>query len=398
MVGKPFIPESEINSRISRLKVKIKEASLNGAFVFEYVEMLYYTGTLQNGMLFVPAEGDPILFVRRSYDRAVIESPVKEISAYTSFKEINEMLSKKGLSIGKMGIDENSTTLSLFKMLKKYFMHTEFTDIGLMLRKIRSVKSKYEIKKIKKAGDVGRKISDLIPSLLVPGITEWELALRLFQETTAIANTCIARLMFNSGEFFLGNVCFGDNSLYPGAFDGPGGIVGKSPVCPYGGSDRSLKKGDLVFIDIGYPFEEYYSDKTRIFSLGIPDPVVVEAHAMCLNVQALIEKRLKPGAIPSDIYDEVYNTIIGPGNFDDNFMGFKSNKVKFLGHGIGMVVNEYPVIAKKFNDPLEENMVLAIEPKKGIEGIGMVGIENTFQVTAHGGHSLTQDNDEIFVV
>jgi Xaa-Pro aminopeptidase len=395
---RPFIPETEILNRLFRLQGKVCNAGLDGALVFEYVELLYYTGTLQNGTLFVPPQGDPLFFVRRSLERARMESPLKEIIPYTSFKDIIAVLGKKGCPLGKIGIDENAVTLSHFKLLKKNFSTTEFSDIGLALRKVRAVKSAYEISKIRQAGDVGKQVTAKVPALLKPGITEWELALKLYNMSAMLGRTCLGRLAFNSGEFSMGVICFGDSSNYPVAFDGPGGIQGITPACPYGGGERRLKKGDLVFIDIAFPFEEYYVDKTRIFSLGRPDPLAVEAHSVCLKVQELVRRRLAPGTIPSAIYDKVYREIIEPFKFDDNFMGYKSNKVKFLGHGIGMVINEYPVIAKKFDEPLEENMVMAVEPKKGLEGLGMVGIENTFQVTPQGGLNLTADNDEIVVV
>jgi len=80
--------------------------------------------------------------------------------------------------------------------------------------------------------------------------------------------------------------------------------------------------------------------------------------------------------------------------FHQNFMGFGKRKVKFLGHGIGLQVDEMPVIAEGFNEPLKEGMVLALEPKKGIENVGMVGIENTFIVTGQGGKCITGDNPD----
>jgi len=59
---------------------------------------------------------------------------------------------------------------------------------------------------------------------------------------------------------------------------------------------------------------------------------------------------------------------------------------------LGLQVDEMPVIAEGFNEPLKEGMVLALEPKKGIENVGMVGIENTFIVTGQGGKCITGDN------
>lgn len=396
--GSSFIPEAEINDRLIRLQARMLEISLHGALVFEPVELLYYTGSMPSGVLFVPAEGEPTLFVRRSFERARSESPVRNVIAFTSFKEIVALLQKRSLPFSMLGIDERATTLSYFKLLKKNFVNGKFADIGHELQRIRAIKSPYEIGKLKQAAEVGRKVTAMIPELLVPGISEWELVLRLFHETAVLGRSCLARLAFNSGECFMGGVCFGDSANHPSSFDGPDGMPGKSPVCPSGGSDRKLERGDLVFIDMLFPYDEYYVDKTRLFSLGKPDGAVLEAHEVCLQVQGAVQKRLKPGAIPSRIYEEVFDEVVSPRSFGDDFMGFGSNQVKFLGHGIGMVINEYPVIARKSDDPLEENMILAVEPKKGLAGVGMVGIENTFQVTPEGGANLTEDSDEIVIV
>jgi Xaa-Pro dipeptidase len=79
-------------------------------------------------------------------------------------------------------------------------------------------------------------------------------------------------------------------------------------------------------------------------------------------------------------------------------MGLGSGQVRFIGHSIGLAVDETPVIAARFDDPLLPGMVMALEPKIGIPGIGMVGTENTFEVTGSGGKSLTGDNfDPVFV-
>ena len=393
-----FIPEAEINDRLNRLQVRMLDISLHGALVFEPVELLYYTGSMPNGVLFVPAEGVPTLFVRRSFDRTRRESPIRSVIAFNSFKEIVTLLQKRSLPFSMLGIDEHATTLSYFKLLKKNFVNAKFADIGHELRKFRAVKSPYEIGKLKQAAEVGRKVIAMIPELLVPGITEWELVLRLVHETALLGRNCTTRLAFNSGECFMGGVCFGDSANHPSSFDGPDGMPGKSPVCPIGGSDRKLERGDLVLIDMLFPYDEYYVDKTRIFSLGKPDGSVLAAHQVCLQVQQAVQQRLKPGAIPAKIYEQVFAEVISPHSFSDDFMGFGSNQVKFLGHGLGMVINEYPVIARKSDEPLEANMILAIEPKKGLAGIGMVGIENTFQVTSEGGLKLTEDCDEIVFV
>jgi Xaa-Pro dipeptidase len=99
---------------------------------------------------------------------------------------------------------------------------------------------------------------------------------------------------------------------------------------------------------------------------------------------------LRPGAILSKIYNIIMHNL--DKEFLENFMGFGNRKVKFLGHGVGLQIDELPVIAEGFDEPLQEDMVFALEPKKGIKNIGMVGIENTFIVTSKGGEYITGNN------
>jgi len=154
-----FIPDAEINDRLNRLQARVVEVSLHGALVFDPVELLYYTGSMPSGVLFVPAEGEPALFVRRSFERARSESPLLNVIAFTSFKEIVTLLQKRSLPFSMLGIDEHATTLSYFKLLKKNFVNARFADIGPELRRLRAVKSPYEIGKLRQAAEGGRKVA-----------------------------------------------------------------------------------------------------------------------------------------------------------------------------------------------------------------------------------------------
>ena len=128
---------------------------------------------------------------------------------------------------------------------------------------------------------------------------------------------------------------------------------------------------------------------TYMFGSSLSDEVI-EQHKKCVDIQDKMADMLRPGAIPAQIYREILDGL--DSTFKQNFMGFGKRRVKFLGHGIGLHVDEMPVIAEGFNEPLAEGMVLALEPKKGIKGVGMVGIENTFKVTRGGGQCITGNN------
>jgi len=195
-----------------------------------------------------------------------------------------------------------------------------------------------------------------------------------------------------------GQIGFGESSIYPTSFNGPGGNYGLSPAVPLLGSrKRTLRKGDLVFVDVACCVSGYHSDKTTTYMYGKPLPQhAIDAHRRCVDIQNEIAAMLKPGAVPAEIYNSIMKKL--DDNFLENFMGFGNRKVKFLGHGIGLHVDELPVIAEGFTEPLQEGMVFAVEPKKGIEGIGMVGIENTFIVTPQGGECISGNNPGLIEV
>ena len=393
-----IVPEKEIKKRISYLQTKLGACNLPGCLIQDKINMFYYSGTMQNGTLFIPDSGDPIFFIRRSLERGKQESPLENLIQFKRFKDIPPVLNAYGYDFSMLGIDENTTPLRLFSMLKDALPATTFSNIGFALTEIRSVKSAYEIAQIREAGKRHETVYAIIPDLIRKGMTEWELGTLIVYEMLKLGSMGIARLAGLNGELFGGNICFGESGNHPSAFDGPGGIANQSPAFPLLGGNKRLKSGDIIYIDTGFGYNGYYTDKTRIFSLGKPRQEALDAHATCLAIQRKIQELLRPGELPSRIFEQIYDEIIVPESFESNFMGFGGNQVRFLGHGIGLVVDEFPAIAKKIDYPLKENMVIAVEPKKGIEGIGLVGIENTFQVTPEGGKRLTPGLDEIKII
>ncbi len=393
-----IIPEKEIEKRITSLQTKLGENNLPGCLIQDKINIFYYSGTMQNGALFIPESGDPVFFIRRSLEMGKQESPLKNLIQFKRFKDIPPVIIAYGYDFSRLGIDENTTPLLLFKMLKKALPDTTFSDISFALTEIRSVKSAYEIAQIREAGSRHEKIYAIIPDLIHEGMTEWELGTLIVCEMLKSGGMGITRMGGFNSELFGGNICFGESGNHPSAFDGPGGISSQSPAFPLLGGDKKLKSGDIIYIDTGFGYNGYYTDKTRIFSIGKPQQEAMDAHETCLVIQKKIQELLKPGELPSRIFEQIYDEIIVPENFESNFMGFGGNQVRFLGHGIGLVIDEFPAIAKKISYPLKENMVIAIEPKKGIKSIGLVGIENTFQVTPEGGKRLTPGLDEIKII
>lgn len=383
------VPTSELQQRMSRFRSQMDriDPDWQAAVIFGRVNQYYFTGTMQDGLLWIARDGEAVLWVRKSFERAVDESLFGRIEAMHSFRDVAAAV---GTLPSALHVECELLPLALLRRLQKYFPVHDIRPADGALAAVRAIKSAYELELLERCGEIHRRIlEERLPAMLQEGMSEAELAAALYPVMVEEGHHGVARFAMFQAEVALGHICFGESSLYPCSFDGPGGNYGMHPAVPLLGSrEHKLTKGDLVFVDIGCGVEGYHTDKTSTYMFGGPiDPAAIAAHHQCVAIQNRIAAQLRPGAIPSAIYAQIMDSLSD--TFLDNFMGFGTRPARFLGHGIGLQIDEAPVIAKGFDEPLQEGMVLALEPKKGIDGVGMVGIENTFLVTAEGGRCIT---------
>lgn len=383
------VPLTELEQRLRRFREAMddREPDWEMALIISKINQFYFTGTMQNGILFIPRDKDAVYYVRRSHARAEDESLFPDIRPMESYRDAAASLGRLPETVH---IEAESVPFGMCSRLKKYFGFETVKGMDAVLARIRSVKSAYELDLMIKAGDMHRRVmEERVPRLFREGMTEAELTAEIFRVLVEEGHQGIARFSMFDTEILLGHIAFGESSLYPTYFNGPGGNYGLGPEMQLmGNRERKLTAGDLIFIDTGCGYKGYQSDKTMTYVFGRPLPAhAVEIHKKCLEIQARIAEMLRPGTAPSYIYETIMKDI----NENDlpNFMGYGTRRVRFLGHGIGLQVDEMPVIAKGFDEPLEEGMVLAVEPKAGVKGVGMVGIENTFLVTPGGGKCIT---------
>ena len=237
-----------------------------------------------------------------------------------------------------------------------------------------------------------------VPAMLREGMKEAEFACELYSLLVSEGHQGTVRFGMFNVDIAVAQLGFGVNSIYPTSFDGPGGCVGMGPAAPVLGSrDRKLQNGDLVFVDIGCAMDGYHTDKTMVYMFGRPLPdEVIATHRRCVEIEHRLASLLKPGAIPSEIHSTTMKSL--DPEFLRNFMGFGNRRANFLGHGVGLQIDEPPVLAEGFDEPLAAGMVLALEPKKGVVGVGMVGSENTYRVSPGGGRSITGNSPGLILV
>jgi Xaa-Pro aminopeptidase len=388
----------ELEGRLNRFRIRMERDHPDWglAAIFGRINLYYFTGTIQDGVLLIPRDGDPVFWVRRSYERAMDESLFPWIRPMSGFRDA-------AVGTGRIPdtvyLETETVPVALLERFRKHFPFRGVRSLDRQVLKVRAVKSAFEISLMERAGEIHRRVlEEWVPGMLREGMTESALASGLYSAMVEQGHQGVVRFGSFNTEIEVGQIGFGENSLYPTCFDGPGGCTGLCPAAPVLGSrGRRLAPGDLVFIDNACGVEGYQTDKTMTYMFGraLPDDAV-GVHRQCVGVQDLMAGLLMPGRTPSSMYSEVMEHL-DPG-FLENFMGFGNRRANFLGHGTGLAVDEWPVIAPGFDDPLEEGMTIALEPKKGIAGIGMVGIENTYRVTARGGVSLTGTGPGLILV
>jgi Xaa-Pro aminopeptidase len=371
----------------------------NCAVIMESVNKYYFTGTIQDGVLLIQREGSLVYGVRRSLERALEESPLPqgEIIGISTYRDLAQTM---GGNLGEVYVEGDTMPLVTRDRLAKYFNMDNVGFLDSVVRTVRSVKSPYELEAIRQSAQAHRKLlEENVPAILHEGMTEHEFLGEFSREMYRLGYQGLARFHQFQIDISIGQIGFGTNALVPTWFDGPGGCRGNGPWAPYSGdAERKLKKGEPVFVDVAFGMRGYHSDKTQVYFFGEEPPKnFLEAHSFCIGIQKRLAEMLKPEEIPSKIYETVMASI--PAERQDCFMGVSpAHRVKFLGHGVGLNIDEFPVIAKGFDEPLEENMVLALEPKYAVSGIGMAGVEDTYLVTKQGGECLTGGGRDIIIV
>ena len=375
------VPEAEVRERIDSLAVRLSSDGVDLALIAQHVDRFYFTGTMQDGVFVLPAgEGGSgfesgALFVKRTLSRARAESPLPRIFGLESLSGIGEYVRDKQFGADKIGIEADVMPVSLYLSVKKLFPRSELVDISPAIKKLRAVKSPFEIGMIREAGRRLDRVFTRTAGRIRPGMTEYELY-SLFEERLAEegAGPFIRARRFNM-EVLPCYVLSGPSAAKHSFLDSPSsGGDGRTIAYPAGAGDRKIKQGEPVMVDMVFSHEGYQADCARVFSVGKPKPEYLRAHAVSARCHELFCEAVSEKKRVADIYREIRETAAASG-LQDVFMG----SVRFIGHGIGLELDELPVIFRKNTGLVEDGMVVAFEPKFVFDG-GTVGYETTYAV------------------
>ena len=391
-------PRSEIDQRLDKLKKQLEANHTDAALMVQRADLFYFSGTIQESHLWVPVDGEPILMVFRSFERAIAESPLSRIVPLDSTRAAPEILRQWGYGLPQtIGMELDVLPVNAYFNYQRLFEGKNLVDISHWVRMVKAIKSPYEIELMRRAAGLSDQVAGCVPELLREGMTELELAGLVEAEARKRGHQGIVRQRLWGSEMFYGHLMAGPSSAVPSFLSSPTGGAGISPAVAQGPGFRPIQRHEPVLVDYVFAFNGYYSDHARIFSLGKPDQELVAAHAAMLDVQDLIKKAAKPGTRSGDLYDLALKRTRQLG-YDQYFMGVGKERIRFVGHGIGVELDDYPFLAAGQQLELQNNMTLALEPKLIFPGKGVVGIENTHRVTENGLEQFGQFQDEIVII
>ena len=388
MTAMRYTPKDEIDARVRTLQQTLDQLDLDGALVVHHTNLFYLSGTSQAAHLFVPRTGAPLLMVRKSFARARRESPIGEILEVRSLKMIPEMLGERGFRFDALGVELDVMPYKTWQFYQKVFAASTMQDIGEPIRSQRRIKSPYEADLLQESCAVLDQVFAEVPSMLVESMTEIELA-SLFEAAMRRRGYggCSKMRAFNQ-DFFFGNVTSGGSGAEPSYFDGPVGGSGLTPANnPHGAGWKRIGRNEVVYIDYTCVINGYTADGARMFVIGDVSPELRAAHEASLAIQRELVGMLRPGTVCEAVYlrAEALARDLG---LAEHFMGLGPDRVRFIGHGVGLELDEYPIFAKGVNTVLEQGMTFALEPKF-VFPEGAIGTENTFLLTGDGVRVLT---------
>ncbi|MDO4970906.1 MAG: Xaa-Pro peptidase family protein [Bacteroidales bacterium] len=386
-----FIPqgwENEIKVRVANISAQLRQNGIDAVLLSDNVSLYYTSGRVFAGFTYITAKGNVYYCVRRPIGFEG-EANVHYIRKPEMIPALIETLPKT------LALKTDVLTVAEYNRLSQVFPDADIVDASIMMRSLRSVKSDFEQSLLKDCGIHHEAAYSRIPAVYHTGMTDVQLQIEIERLLRLEGCLGIFRVQGNSMELFMGNILVGENADSPTPYDFAMGGSGVDASLPVGASGEEITSGKTVMVDACGNFNGYMTDMTRCFRIGEVPELALKAH----NLSVSINRRLAEfgaGTPAKHLYDEAVR-MVEEAALSDYFMGH-AQKAGFVGHGLGIEINEAPVLAPRSRDILEEGQVVAIEPKFVIPGVGAVGIENTYIVRADYLECITNAPEEMIAL
>lgn len=388
-----FIPDdmrAEMSLRVERLQEIMERAGCEAMLVAGNAGVYYLTGRFFRGYVYVPRSGHATYFIIRpncyeaSDELAYIRKP----------EQIPDEMGRLGIPLpGNIALEYDSLTYADVERLKAVFPAVDKLNASPLLRRARMVKTPFEIKLMEQDGLHQAAAYRRIPHLYKEDMTDVEFQIEIERALRLEGCLGTSRVAGNLMEINLGSVLSGRNADVPTPYDFALGGAGVDPSLPVGADGSIMRVGTTVMVDMNGSFNGYQTDTTRVWRIGDLSDEAYKAHECSRDILRELERLGRPGYSIADMYGRAMS-IVEDAGLKDFFMGHRQ-QAGFIGHGVGIELNEQPAITGRSRETLLDSMTIAIEPKFVIPGVGAVGVENTYVVTSQGLRCITPYPEEI---
>lgn len=372
-----------------RIQKVMQEKGVDGCLLTNGINLFYATGHIYSGYFYLPAEGEPWYFVKRP------NGLVGEHVVYLRKPEqLPDLFRENGLSMPQhLLLEADELTYTDYTRLQSTFQPQTTGNATALLRQIRRVKTPWEIEQTRLCARRHEAVYQEIPACFRPGMTDLEFQYEIELRMRKHGSLGLFRAFGPNMDIYMGSILAGPNAETPSPFDFALGGGGMDASCPLGANGTPLEEGMAIMVDMAGNYTPYMTDMTRVYSVGKLRDEAYRAHEVSRRIHQETEAAARPGVACADLY-QLALRIVEEEGLASYFMGTKQ-QAKFVGHGVGLQINELPVLTPRSKEILEENMIFALEPKFVLPGIGAVGVENTYLVTAQGCEKLTHAPEEI---
>ncbi len=381
--------ENELELKWRRIQQAMRQEEADGCLLTMNMNLYYVSGQVFNGYFYLPAEGRPYWFVKR-----LTVPETNQVHVIRKPEQMPELFRDLNLAMPrKLLLEEDELSYNECIRLQHVFRAEATGNASALIRHIRMIKTPWEIEQMRISARRHEAVYREIPACYRPGMRDVELQIEIEKRMRMHGSLGYFRAFGSNMDIFMGSLLAGENAGEPSPFDFALGGKGIHASGPLGANGTLLREGTTVMADMSGNYTAYQTDMTRVFSIGkLPDRAY-RVHRVALEIQARMERTAKPGVSCAELYRDAL-AMAGQEGLKDCFMGTHL-QAKFVGHGVGLEINELPVLTTRSKDILQPGMTFAFEPKFVLAGIGAVGIENTFLVTDSGVEKMTLLDENI---
>jgi Xaa-Pro aminopeptidase len=373
-----FTPKEELENRIKQLRTSMEKQGMTFSIILQNVDLFYLAGTIQKGIFVIPVDHEPMLFIEKNIDRATIETGL-DITPIKRDRDVKDVLAARGILKGKGGMELDVVPVSVFERWKSLLGFENFADVWPMIRDVRIAKSPFEIIQIRKSGAVCDHVFHKAREVVREGAREVDIAAILEAEGRKVGHQGYLRMRGLNQEMMNLYITHGRSGTIPSCGDVPIAGAGVTHAIAQGPSLNKVERGVPVVIDYGGGYNGYITDETRPFVVGELQERFRKPYEVAKEIVEDAMVYGKEGVDGTELFMRAEEKAKKAG-LEEYFMGFGPGKVSFVGHGLGLEINELPVITSRHHIILQEGMVFAFEPKFIFPGEGAVGIEVDFIV------------------